>query len=56
MKSFFLKPTFKIDDIISYAELVAEESANIQKGMNFQIESDYSISTMTYLFQKAAHV
>jgi len=25
MKSFFPKPTFKVDDIISYAELVAAE-------------------------------
>jgi hypothetical protein len=29
MKSFFPKPTFKVDDIISYAELVAAENANI---------------------------
>jgi len=42
MKSFFPKPSFKIDDIISYAELVAAENANIQKGMNFQIKPEYS--------------
>ena len=47
MKSFFPKPTFKIDDIISYAELVAAENANIQKGMNFQIKPEYSIFLMS---------
>lgn len=47
MKSFFLKPTFKVDDIISYAELVAAENANIQKGMNFQIKPEYSIFLMS---------
>ncbi len=31
MKSFFPKSTFKVDDIISYAELVAAENANVQK-------------------------
>lgn len=31
MKSFFPKPTFKVDDIISYLELVASESANVQQ-------------------------
>jgi len=47
MKSFFPKPTFKIDDIISYAELVAAENANVQKGMNFQINPEYSIFLMS---------
>jgi hypothetical protein len=47
MKSFFLKPTFKVDDIISYAELVAAEQANVQKGMNFQIKPEYSIFLMS---------
>lgn len=47
MKSFFPKPTFKVDDIISYAELVAAENANIQKGMNFQIKPEYSIFLMS---------
>ena len=47
MKSFFPKPTFKIDDIISYTELVAAENANIQKGMNFQINPEYSIFLMS---------
>jgi hypothetical protein len=47
MKSFFPKPTFKVDDIISYAELVAAENANVQKGMNFQIKSEYSIFLMS---------
>lgn len=47
MKSFFLKPSFKVDDIISYAELVAAENANIQKGMNFQIKPEYSVFLMS---------
>lgn len=47
IKSFFLKPTFKIDDIISYAELVAAENANVQKGMNFKIKPEYSIFLMS---------
>jgi len=47
MKSFFPKPTFKVDDIISYAELVAAEGANVQKGMNFNIRPEYSIFLMS---------
>ncbi len=47
MKSFFPKPVFKVDDIISYAELVAAENANVQKGMNFQIKPEYSIFLMS---------
>jgi hypothetical protein len=47
MKSFFPKPSFKVDDIISYAELVAAENANVQKGMNFQIKPEYSIFLMS---------
>ena len=47
VKSFFPKPTFKVDDIISYAELVAAENTNIQKGMNFQIKPEYSIFLMS---------
>jgi hypothetical protein len=47
MKSFFPKPTFKIDDIISYVELVAAERINLQKGMNFKIKPDYSIFLMS---------
>lgn len=47
MKSFFPKPTFNVDDIISYAELVAAENANVQKGMNFQIKPEYSIFLMS---------
>ena len=42
-----MKPVFKVDDIISYAELVAAENANIQKGMNFQIKPEYSIFLMS---------
>ncbi|UCH66000.1 MAG: HNH endonuclease [Ignavibacterium sp.] len=47
MKSFFPKPKFKVDEIISYAELVAAEQANVQKGMNFQINPEYSIFLMS---------
>ena len=47
MKSFFPKPEFKVDDIISYAELVAAEQANVQKGMNFQLKPEYSIFLMS---------
>jgi len=47
MKSFISRSTFKIDDIISYAELVAAENANVQKGMNFQIKPEYSIFLMS---------
>ncbi len=47
MKSFFPKPTFKVDDIISYTELSAAENATIQKGMNFQIKPEYSIFLMS---------
>ena len=36
----------KPDDIISYSELVAEEKANLQKGMNFGIGKKYSIFLM----------
>jgi hypothetical protein len=47
MKSFSPKPTFKIDDIISYVELVSSEGMNLQRGMNFQIKSEYSIFLMS---------
>jgi hypothetical protein len=33
----------KPDDIISYSELVAEEKANLQKGMNFGIGKKYTV-------------
>lgn len=35
------------DDIISYAELVAEERANLQKGMNYGIGKTYSVFLMS---------
>lgn len=37
----------KPDDIISYSELVAEEKANLQKGMNFGIGNKYSVFLMS---------
>jgi hypothetical protein len=33
----------KPDDIISYNQLVAEEKANLQKGMNYGIGKKYSV-------------
>jgi len=47
IKSFFVKSSFKVDDIISYAELVAEEGINLQKGMNFNINRNYSVFLMS---------
>lgn len=35
------------DDIISYAQLVAEEKVNLQKGMNFRIGKKYSVLLMS---------
>jgi len=37
----------KIDDIITYHELVAEEQINLQKGMNFGVGKNYSILLMS---------
>jgi len=37
----FLNNEIKIDDIISYAELVFAEGINLQKGMNFQVKPQY---------------
>jgi hypothetical protein len=37
----------KIDDIISYHELVTAEKANLQKGMNFGISKGYSVFLMS---------
>ena len=36
-----------VDDIISYAQLVAEERVNLQKGMNFGIGRNYSVFLMS---------
>ncbi len=47
MKNFFPKPKFKTDDIISYAELVAAEGINLQRGMNFNVKPEYSILLMS---------
>ncbi len=47
MKSFFPKPKFKVDDIISYPDLVAAEGINIQKGMNYNVKIEYSILLMS---------
>lgn len=37
----------EVDDIISYAQLVAEEKVNLQKGMNYGIGKGYSIFLMS---------
>lgn len=37
----------KLDDIISYSELVSEEKVNLQKGMNFGIGRTYSVLLMS---------
>jgi hypothetical protein len=37
----------KVDDIISYAQLVNEEGINLQKGMNFGVGRRYSIFLMS---------
>jgi hypothetical protein len=34
----------EVDDIISYHDIVAEEKAALQKGMNFGVGKKYSIS------------
>lgn len=47
MKHKLFKPNFKVDEIISYVELVSAEGINLQKGMNFQIKPDYSILLMS---------
>jgi hypothetical protein len=47
MKSFFIKQNFKVDDIISYAELVSAEGINLQKGMNFNVNLEYSVFLMS---------
>jgi hypothetical protein len=36
-----------VDDILSYAQLVHAESANLQKGMNFGIGRNYSVFLMS---------
>ena len=38
----------KTDDIFTYDKLVAEENANLQKGMNFGIGGSYSVLLMSH--------
>jgi len=47
MNLLSLKSSLKVDDIISYAQLVAAEGVNLQKGMNFKIKPHYSIFLMS---------
>jgi len=39
--------TVQIDDIISYHDLVTEEKAALQKGMNFGVGKKYSVFLMS---------
>lgn len=47
MKSFLINPKFQIDGIISYTELTAAEKMNLQKGMNFNVNPEYSVFLMS---------
>ncbi len=47
MNSFLIKQNFKVDDIISYTELVAAEKIPIQRGMNFNVNLEYSVFLMS---------
>lgn len=47
MKSFLLNPKFEVDDIISYTELTAAEKMNLQKGMNYNVNPEYSVFLMS---------
>ena len=37
----------KVDEIISYLDLVTEEKAHLQKGMNFRVSKSYSVFLMS---------
>ena len=41
------RKTLQADDIISYAELVAEEGQNLQRGMNYKVTLYYSVFLMS---------
>lgn len=47
MKSFLIKQNFKVDDIISYTDLVSAERVPLQKGMNFNVNLEYSVFLMS---------
>ena len=47
MISFLLNPKFEVDDIISYTELTAAEKMNLQKGMNYNVNPEYSVFLMS---------
>lgn len=47
MNFFSNKTNFIVDDIISYAQLVATEGINLQRGMNFRVNPNYSIFLMS---------
>jgi hypothetical protein len=47
MRVFPLKKSFKVDDIISYTELITVEGKPIQQGMNFNFSPHYSVFLMS---------
>lgn len=47
MKLFKNKLNFKVDDIISHAELTIAEGQSLQKGMNYKVTPEYSIFLMS---------
>ena len=42
-----MKTNFKVDYIISYSDIVATEGQNIQRGMNFNVNPNYSVFFMS---------
>jgi hypothetical protein len=47
MKLFKHKATFKVDDIISHAQISIAEGQSLQKGMNYKVTPDYSVFLMS---------
>jgi hypothetical protein len=46
----------EVDDIISYHDLVAEEKATLQKGMNFVFGRNYSVFLLRFDRRVRTHV
>lgn len=42
-----LRPAMGVDDIINYHDLVSEEKAVLEKGMNYGVGKNYSIFLMS---------
>lgn len=47
MKIFKSKVAFKVDDIISHAQLSLAEGQSLQRGMNYKVTSEYSVFLMS---------